>query len=540
MKSKKYLWIMAIIVMLLAGCGGGGGEEEPLAPTPVPPTSAPAATPTLSAGDHVELGMKYYDQGELAQAVAEFEKAIELAPNDDEAHRNLGTAYGEQGKWEESVAAYEQAIEINPDYGEAYADMTGAYFYVGKLAEATAAGEKGIELAPDYATAYNNLGIVYGSQGEIDTAIPLFEKAIELDPNDAQAHYNLGFSYENMEQLSEAIAEYQEAVRVDPNYVDAYENMGTVHARQGQYEEAIVQFETFLQLAPPNNPGRAQVESWLAELKEATADARTKYNNAAGGYSLFYPTGWYYAEDGTRVSFAESREGYEAPTLESPLVTLFVTPLVEAAEGFGLDESATPAEFLQVMTERIGAETEEIESAQIVGYPGVVAATAGTVADSPYKGNMIMIMVGEQLFLAEAIALPDQWDAFRPTFVEMINSLAFFESGGSTALAVDFTDPVNVLQAVFTAAQTEDLGILSSLCDPLGEGDEDTMFICAITADHPDKDSFVEYFTQAQIASDVVIDGDRAEIPFLFGPDGDQEETMGLVQRDGKWYLSDF
>ena len=133
-----------------------------------------------------------------------------------------------------------------------------------------------------------------------------------------------------------------------------------------------------------------------------------------------------------------------------------------------------------------------MESMQIVGYPAAVAATSGTVMDSPFKGNMIMIVAGEQLFLAEAITPPDQWDAFRPTFVDMINSLAFSGSGGSTSGAVDLTDPASVLQAVFTAAQTEDFAVLSSLCDPQGENDDDTALICAITADHPEKDLFVE------------------------------------------------
>ncbi len=429
MKSKKYVWIVVIIAALLAGCGGGGGEEEPPAPTSVPPTSAPAATPTLSAGDHVARGMEYYAQGELAQAIAELEKAIELDPNNAEAHRNLGTAYGEQGKWEQAAAAYEKAIELAPDFGEAYGDMAGAYFYVGKLAEATAAGEKGIELAPDYATAYNNLGIVYASQGQLDASLGLFEKAIELTPNDASAHYNLGFAYENLERLDDAIAEYQKAARVDPNYVDAYENMGAVYARQGRFEEAIVQFETFLELAPPDDPGREQVEGWLAELEGATADAgvESEYNNAASGYSLSYPAGWYYVEDGGRTSFAPSKQEYEAPALESPLITLLVTPLAQTAQGFGLDENATPAEFLQIMTERVEAGVEEMDDLQINGYPAAVAATSGTVMDSPYKGNMIIILVEERVFLAEGIAPPDQWDAFRPTFVDMINSLSFFQ-----------------------------------------------------------------------------------------------------------------
>jgi tetratricopeptide (TPR) repeat protein len=302
----------------------------------------------------------------------------------------------------------------------------GAYFYLERIPEALEAGEKAIELAPDYATAYNNLGIVYGSQGQMDAAIAMFEKGIQVDPDYAEVHYNLGFAYENLEQLDAAIAEYQEAVSIDPNYLDAYENMGTVYARQGRLEEASVQFETFLELAPPDDPGRAQVESWLAELQAALEGAGTVYSNAAKGYRISYPAGWYYVEEGDRTSFAESQEAYEAPTLESPLITLIVIPLAQTAEGFGLDESAAPTEFLQVMTERIGVEVETLEALQLAGYPAAVAATSGTVLDSPFSGDMLMILVEERIFLIEAIAPPDQWEDFRPTFVDMVNSLTFF------------------------------------------------------------------------------------------------------------------
>ncbi len=428
MKSKKYLWIVVLIVAaLLTGCGGGGNQEETPLPTSAPPTSTPAVTPTLSASEHVDLGIEYSEQGKFEQAVAEFEKAIALDPNDANAQRNLGTAYGEQGKWEESLAAYERAVEINPNFGEAYGDMAAAYFNLGKLAEAIAAGEKGIELAPDYATAYNNLGIVYGAQGQIDEAIALFEQGIQADSSCAECYYNLGFAYEQVEQLDQAIAAYQKAVQADPNYTDAYENMGTVYARQNRLEEAIAQFETFLQLAPDDDPDRAQVEEWLAQLKEATAGRGTVYNNTANGYSLSYPEGWYHAEDGNRVSFAPSQADYQAPALQSLLVTLLVAPLDQTARGFGLEPSAAPSEFLQVMTERVEAEVTEMEDVQIAGYPAAVAATSGTVMDSPYKGNMLVILVGERFFLVEGIAPPDQWDAARPIFVDMVNSLAFFE-----------------------------------------------------------------------------------------------------------------
>ena len=573
MKNRDHVWMMFVIVALLVGCGGGAGAPTPTRVPPtatrVPPTPTTAATPTLSAEDHVELGREYRDQGKLEEAAVEFEKAIELDPKDAEAYRNLGTAYGELGKWEESAAAYERAIELEPDFGRAYGDLAVTYYNLGRIPEALEAGEKAVELAPDYASGHNNLGVVYGAQGEIEMAIAEYEKAIELDPSDPDPHNNLGIIYKEQGEFEMAIAEYESAIEldpsdpkphnnlgnvykqqgefdmavaeyekameIDPDYSTAHASLGLLYAQQGMPEKAIAQFKSYLQRWP-DAPNRKKVEEMLAELESQGLE----YINAEGGYSVPYPAGWYYAEDGTRVGLAESQEAYEASSLVSPLVTLLVTPLTQAAQGLGLEESAAPREFLRVMTERAKAEVQEMEDVEIVGYPAAVAATSGTTMGSPYRGDMIIILAEDRLFLAEAIAPPDQWNAFRPTFVEMMNGLAFFEPGRSGAPSVDFTDPVSVLQAVFTAAQTEDFAVLSSLCDSRGENDDDTALICAITADHPDKDSFVEYFAHAKIAGDAVIDGDRAEIPFSFGPDGDQEESMGLVQREGKWYLSDF
>ena len=92
-------------------------------------------------------------------------------------------------------------------------------------------------------------------------------------------------------------------------------------------------------------------------------------------------------------------------------------------------------------------------------------------------------------------------------------------------------------RTAFAAAQTGDFILLSDLCDPLGGNDGDTELICAITDDHADKDMFIETFARAKLNSDAVISGDRAEVAFLFGPDGDEEETMVPIQREGKWYL---
>jgi hypothetical protein len=167
------------------------------------------------------------------------------------------------------------------------------------------------------------------------------------------------------------------------------------------------------------------VEEKIAELGEQTAG--TEYRNAAGGYSLRYPESWYYAEEETEVTLAPSKEDYQASSLRSPLITFITWPLAEAIENFGLEENSAAVEFLEVMAGALEAKTEEMESVEIAGYPSAVAATFGSMGGSPYEGDLIIILVEERLFLAEALAPPDQWDDVRATFVDMVNSLSFFE-----------------------------------------------------------------------------------------------------------------
>jgi len=83
---------------------------------------------------------------------------------------------------------------------------------------------------------------------------------------------------------------------------------------------------------------------------------------------------------------------------------------------------------------------------------------------------------------------------------------------------------------------------LQDLCDPLGENDGDTQMICELATDDSNRDEFLQYFSAGEIRGDAIIspNGDRAEVPFLFGPDGNSEETMELIYRNGQWYLFGF
>jgi hypothetical protein len=106
----------------------------------------------------------------------------------------------------------------------------------------------------------------------------------------------------------------------------------------------------------------------------------------------------------------------------------------------------------------------------------------------------------------------------------------------------DFALPEEVVQAVFDAAQSGDFAALAYLCDPLGENDGDTQMICDAATDDTNREEIVQFFAKGRITGDTQMgpNDNEAQVPFLFGPDGDSEETMVLIMRNGRWYLFGF
>jgi hypothetical protein len=104
---------------------------------------------------------------------------------------------------------------------------------------------------------------------------------------------------------------------------------------------------------------------------------------------------------------------------------------------------------------------------------------------------------------------------------------------------VDCGDPKSVTASIFYAADTGRADHLGELCDPAGAG-ASVRRICAVRPRSPDWESFRRSFARGRLNGEPRISGDRARLDFVFGPGGDDSETMELVRRGGCWYLSSF
>lgn len=100
--------------------------------------------------------------------------------------------------------------------------------------------------------------------------------------------------------------------------------------------------------------------------------------------------------------------------------------------------------------------------------------------------------------------------------------------------------PEQVVEAVFDAARHDDDAWLLDLCGFGVETDGDVEALCGLRIDGEEWDAFVEAFRTGEVTGPAAVEGDRARVPFRFGPDGDRPEVMELRNVSGRWVLVSF
>ena len=217
--------------------------------------------------------------GKYEEALADYDRAIELNPDHAVAYSNRGNVKSELGQHEAAVTDFDEAIRLNPDDAAAYYNRGNAKQQLGGDEAAVADFNEAIRLNPGLAAAYGNRGTAKATLGRHEAAVADYNEVIRLNPDDARAYNNRGNVKQELGQYEVAVADYDEAIRLRPGYADAYNNRGNAKQKLGQHEAASTDYDEAIRLRPDyadayNNRGTAK-----ATLNQCEA-AFTDYDEA--------------------------------------------------------------------------------------------------------------------------------------------------------------------------------------------------------------------------------------------------------------------
>ena len=226
----------------------------------------------------ITLGDNYFKEGKLDEAIAEYQKALDIKPRDDILNK-LGQVHQQKRSTGKTEVTSKSEKAVNKMANIIKVDKT--------------AQEASIEELLRKGTAFYDAG-------EIDKAIDTFKEVLEIDSKEPEAHYNLGNAYADKEMYSDAIVMYKKAVANNPKSVDAYLNLSTLYLDMDLVEEAISLCRHAIN-SNPNDPflcfylGEAyamnlQYKKAITEYKKAMSinpmDPETQYRLAETYYEI--------------------------------------------------------------------------------------------------------------------------------------------------------------------------------------------------------------------------------------------------------------
>lgn len=224
---------------------------------------------TNSAEVQAALGAKLVAQGDADGAVAAYEKAVELEPNNSTLHLRLAGAYGlaaqkagmfSKMSWAKKARlAYEKAVELDPRNLAARENLMSFY----QMAPAMMGG--GLDKAREQAAAIRQLDAVRGHVAfgmvalagkNYSDAATEFEAALLAAPDDYAALFQVGKTAAlSGERLDRGLATLARCLAMSPpagapGHDAAHWRLGNIHEKRGDKAAARAAYEASLKVNP--------------------------------------------------------------------------------------------------------------------------------------------------------------------------------------------------------------------------------------------------------------------------------------------------
>ena len=189
---------------------------------------------TVTAALQAVLARVFQRRGQLAEAAAAHEKAIELDPRPAGGHVELGKLYAATNRLDEALAETTKALEIDPKSAEAWLVLGQVQEKKGAVAKAQEAFKKALDIDPRYAPAANNLAWIYSEHGgNADEALRLAQLAKQIAPDDPHISDTLGWLLYKRGVYQQAINLLKESAVKLPDSAQVHFHLGMTYYKLG-------------------------------------------------------------------------------------------------------------------------------------------------------------------------------------------------------------------------------------------------------------------------------------------------------------------
>jgi adenylate cyclase len=167
-----------------------------------------SALDSSDSRSHSTLGLIYLHERQFDRAMAEYERALALNPNDVDFRMEMAEALVMVGRHEEGIELMKQTMRLSPMYPDWFLwDLGWAYYLMGRYEQALAEMKRMKEVPYK---AHRTFAAIYAQLGRIEEATAQAAEYLKHDPDYTMAIEHM-WPYKNPEDLEHLLDGYRKA-----------------------------------------------------------------------------------------------------------------------------------------------------------------------------------------------------------------------------------------------------------------------------------------------------------------------------------------
>jgi tetratricopeptide (TPR) repeat protein len=214
------------------------------------------------------LGTALLNEQRHNEAIATFEKAIQLTPNDADSWKNLGIALVESQRPADAILAFQHAVRLNPQHWEASNNAALLLYRLERMEEALTHFNLCDKLQPNHAPTLQMRALTLHNLQRLDEALIDSGRALDLDPSNADTRNNIRLTLQALGRNQDALTWFDQALELRPNHVETLNNKASSLAELRRIDEAFAIY----QQAKTLDPGHFATHWNLALLQMLTGN----------------------------------------------------------------------------------------------------------------------------------------------------------------------------------------------------------------------------------------------------------------------------
>lgn len=195
-------------------------------------------TPAQQAAMLAQEGVKLFQAQKISEALAMFNKALEINPADPNLHIYAGICLYQTGQYKESLTHILPIVAKAPQHPQLNMVAADNHFYL----------------------------------KEFEKALPFYSKLVTLNAADAGVYLNMGICYQLLKKNTEAVEAFNKVIALDANNADAFMRLGAIYAEDKNVEGTAEALEKFFTL----KPGAPELKDLTPVLAEALLQVAIK------------------------------------------------------------------------------------------------------------------------------------------------------------------------------------------------------------------------------------------------------------------------